>query len=211
MVILLLASTACRIGALPGLTLGNLTKLPDLGLYRIVFYDGSSSEYYSFCTRECVQTGIDNYLEYRKRCGEKLSFNEKKNRWEPEGNPLIRLSFDATDSFQASRQVKPITLHDLRAVLDIHLVRCGLRQVEHTTEHKRRVRKSIALANGFRKRCVGIFIEAGLNHEIRELICNHTTQLDAAISDQQRIRFSEYLKSESYLTIDPSTRLAQGN
>lgn len=88
MVILLLASTACHIGALPWLILGNLTKLPDLGLYRIVFYDGSSSEYYSFCTRECAQTGIDNYLEYRKRCEEKLSFNEKKNRWEPEVKPL---------------------------------------------------------------------------------------------------------------------------
>jgi hypothetical protein len=37
-----------------------------------------------------------------------LAFNQSTNRWEPEDAPLIRLSFDATDSFQASRQVKPI-------------------------------------------------------------------------------------------------------
>jgi integrase len=33
MLILLLASTGCRIGSLPGLSLGNITKLPDYGLY----------------------------------------------------------------------------------------------------------------------------------------------------------------------------------
>jgi integrase len=32
MIILLLSSTGCRIGALPSLTLGNLTKIPDYGL-----------------------------------------------------------------------------------------------------------------------------------------------------------------------------------
>jgi integrase len=62
MIILLLSSTAARIGSLPALTLGNLTKLPDYGLYKIVFYDGTSSEYYNFCTRECASTGIDHTL-----------------------------------------------------------------------------------------------------------------------------------------------------
>jgi integrase len=38
MIILILASTGCRIGALPGLTLDNLTKIPEYGLYKITFY-----------------------------------------------------------------------------------------------------------------------------------------------------------------------------
>ncbi len=80
MIILLLASTGCRIGALPALTLGNLTKLPDYDLYKITFYEGTNNEYYTFCTREAVQTGIDPYLLYRQRCGEKIAFNEKLNR-----------------------------------------------------------------------------------------------------------------------------------
>jgi site-specific recombinase XerD len=58
MIILLLASTGCRVGALPSLTLGNLTKLPDVGLYKVTFYEGTNNEYYSFCTRECASTGI---------------------------------------------------------------------------------------------------------------------------------------------------------
>ena len=67
MIILLLASTGCRIGALPSLTLGNLQKLPDYGLYKITFYEGSNNEYYSFTTRESASTGIENYLFYRQR------------------------------------------------------------------------------------------------------------------------------------------------
>ena len=52
MIILLLASTGCRVGSLPGLTLGNLTKcLPNYGLYRITFYEGTNNEYYTFTTR----------------------------------------------------------------------------------------------------------------------------------------------------------------
>lgn len=97
MIILLLASTGCRIGALPGLTLGNLTKIPGYGLYKITFYEGTNNEYYTFCTSEAAQTSIDPYLLYRQRCGEKLSFNQDLNRWEPEDTPLIRLSFDSTD------------------------------------------------------------------------------------------------------------------
>jgi hypothetical protein len=162
MIILILASTGCRIGALPALTLGNLTKLPDYGLYKITFYEGTNNEYYTFCTRECAQSGIDSYLEYRKRCGEKLSFNENTNRWEPGSAPLIRLSFDMNDSLQASRQVRPIKLQGLRIALTTHLVRSGIRQVEHPTENNKaidsrhvsvRVRKPVSLSNGFRKQC----------------------------------------------------------
>lgn len=67
MIILLLASTGCRVGALPALTLGNLTKIPDYGLYKVTFYEGTNNEYYTFTTRETAQTGIDNYLLYRRK------------------------------------------------------------------------------------------------------------------------------------------------
>jgi hypothetical protein len=58
MIILILSSTGCRIGALPSLTLGNLTKIPAYNLYKITFYEGTNNEYYTFCTREAAQTGI---------------------------------------------------------------------------------------------------------------------------------------------------------
>jgi hypothetical protein len=86
-IILILCSTGCRIGAIPSLTLGNLTKIPNYNLYKIVFYPGTNNEYYTFCTREAATTGIEKYLNYRKRLGEELSFNQDTNRWEPEDAP----------------------------------------------------------------------------------------------------------------------------
>lgn len=171
MIILILASTGARIGSLPELTLGSLTKLPDYGLYRIVFYEGTNNEYYSYCTLECASTGIDNYLFYRQRCGEKISFDDKTQKWEPSDTPLIRLQFDPSDGLQV-RNPKPMMINALRVVLTNHLVRSGIRVMEQPTapDSPKRVRKSVSLSNGYRKRAISIFIEAGLNHEIRSLV-----------------------------------------
>ena len=209
---LIMASTGCRIGALPDLTLGSLTKIPDYGLYKIVFYEGSSSEYYNFTTREATLS-VDNYLNFRKRCGENLSFNTNKSRWEPEDSPLVRLQFDINDLLQV-RYPKKVTLSTLRTALTNQVVRSGLREVEHPTapQSLKRIRKSVSLSNGFRKHVISIFIECGLQHEIRELIVNHDTHLDRSYfrpSEDQVLK--EYLKAESYLTIDPSMKLQQEN
>lgn len=211
MILLILSSTGARIGSLPSLVLGNLTKLPNYGLYRIVFYENSNNEYYSFTTRECALTGIDNYLSYRQRCGEKISFNESTQKWEPSYIPLLRMQFDVNDMLQV-RNPRPMTISALRVALTAHLVRSGLRQIEHPTapESPKRVRKSVSLSTGFRKRCISLFIQAGLNHEIRELLVDHATQLDQHYfrpTEDQVLQ--EYLKAESYLTIDPSLRLQQ--
>jgi hypothetical protein len=212
MIILLLSSTGCRVGALPSVNLSNLTFKPEYGLYKIVFYESSNSEYYTFTTRECA-SAINNYLTFRSRQGEKLSFDQNLNRWMPNDTPLIRLMFDINDTLEA-RNPKRIRLEGLRTALHHHMVRCGLRQTEHPTEDNtpRRVRKEVALTNGFRKHVISTFIDCGLNHEIRELIADHATGLDANYfrpSEDQVLE--EYLKAESYLTIDPAARLAREN
>jgi integrase len=125
MIILLLSSTGARIGSLPSLVLRNLVKLPDYGLYRITFYEGTNNEYYTFTTRECAATGIDTYLQYRQRCGEKLSFNETTQRWEPDDTPLIRQQFDVNDILQV-RNPRPLAPNALRKALDTHLVKSGI-------------------------------------------------------------------------------------
>jgi hypothetical protein len=211
MMLLILSSTGARIGSLPGLVLGNLTKMSDYGLYKIVFYEGSSSEFYNFTTRECASTGIDNYLFYRQRCGEKISFNVSTGRWEPYDSPLIRLQFDVNDVLQV-RNPQPMTLSAIRVTLSAHLVKAGIRQIEHPTDPNslNRVRKSIPFTNGFRKRAISIFIQAGLNHEVREMLSDHDTHLDAHYyrpTEEQVL--SEYLKAESYLMIDQSAKLAK--
>jgi hypothetical protein len=132
MIILILSSTGARIRSLPGLVLGNLRKLPNYGIYRTVFYQDTNIEYYTFTTREAAQTGVDNYLLYRQRCGEKITFNEMTQKWEPYDSPPIRLSFDVNDMLQL-RNPRPLSIHALRQSVTLHLVRNGLRQVEHPT------------------------------------------------------------------------------
>ena len=108
MILLILSSTAARIGSLPSLRLRNLTKIPGYGLYKIVFYEGTNNEYYTFTTRECAKS-IDDYLEYRQSYGEKIFLDERTQKWEPSESPLIRLQFDINDLLQA-RYPQPIVL-----------------------------------------------------------------------------------------------------
>ena len=218
MLILILSSTGCRIGSLVNLAFGNLTKKPEYGIYKIIFYEGTNNEYYTFTTRECASTGIDAYLEFRQRCGEKIAFNEKTQQWEPSNTPLIRQQFDINDTLQV-RNPQPLRLCSLRKTLENHLIRCGIRTVEHpiatntNPNSSKRVRKSISLSTGFRKHVISTFIEAELNYSIRQLLVDHLGGV--GYLDQHYFRpneeqvLSEYLKAESYLTIDPTVRLSQ--
>jgi hypothetical protein len=149
---------------------------------------------------------------------EKISFNQNTNRWEPDNAPLIRQQFDVADLLQV-RHPKTITTDSLRFVLALHLVESAIREVEHPIatatgpydkNSAKRIRKSIALANGFRKHVISTFIEAGLNHEIRELLVDHATGLDASyFRPSEKQVLEEYLKAEPLLTIDSSLRLQQ--
>ena len=106
----------------------------------------------------------------------------------------------------------------VREALDMHLVRAGIREVEHLTEvasspsSPKRVRKPVSLSTGFRKHVISTFIQAGLQHEIRELIVDHATQLDQFYfrPNEQQV-LAEYLKAEPLLTIDPAARLVREN
>ena len=212
LIILLLTSTGQRIGSLSALTLGSLTKIEDHGIYKVTIYEGTNNEYYTFITREAAKA-YEDYIDYRQRCGERISFNEETKRWEPEQTPLIRKQFDVNDVLQA-RHPQSMDTNSIRKILVSHLVKCGIRTVEHPTAPKstKRVRKAVALGMGFRKFTISSFIRAGLKHEIRELLVDHSTQLDQNYfrpSEQEVLE--QYMLAEPYLTMDPSVRLAQEN
>jgi site-specific recombinase XerC len=72
LIILLMTSTGMRIGALPGLRLSDIKRMDEFGLYLVYVYIQSKKDrYYTFTTPECTKA-IDDYLEFRKRCGEIL-------------------------------------------------------------------------------------------------------------------------------------------
>jgi len=215
MIILLLTSTGQRIGSLSDLTLGNLTKIEEVGIYRVTVYEGTNNEYYCYTTRECAAV-IDDYLAYRQRSNERISYNSESNngKWEPSATPLIREQFDTTDSLQA-RRPKQMDTNGIRKVLAYHLVKCGLRTVEHPQEPNstKRVRKDIALGNGFRKFSISSFVRAKVNHEVRQMLVDHK----GGYLDESYLRLTEeevleeYMKAEPFLTIDPNVRLSNEN
>ena len=104
--ILLLASSGMRIGALPGLKMKHLTYIERYRLYQIVTYPKTKERYVTFCTPECAAE-INNYLDYRRSCGEVID----------DESPVIRNVFDRDNPDKAknpesvSRDSFKITLY----------------------------------------------------------------------------------------------------
>ncbi len=88
--ILLMASTGVRIGALHSMQIGDLTPATwsNHNLYRVQVYARTGDKYYTFCTPECYDA-IQEYLNYRKRCREELK----------DKSPLFRKHFNKHDPF----------------------------------------------------------------------------------------------------------------
>lgn len=86
-VILLLASSGLRIGAISSLRLRSLDDM------KLLVYENDSEEYLTFITPECKKA-IDSYLDMRSRYGEKLT----------DDSYLIREQFDIRDQFQIKNQ-----------------------------------------------------------------------------------------------------------
>lgn len=71
-IILLLASSGVRVGAISSLCIRHLTRISEYNLYQLLIYPGHKDQYFTFCTPEAAKA-IDSYLSYRTRCGEKLA------------------------------------------------------------------------------------------------------------------------------------------
>lgn len=199
-----MASTGCRIGAIPNLRLSGLKYVEDYQLYQITFYEHSKKDaYYSFCTPECGKY-INEYLDYRKRCGEKL--NEK--------SPLIRDDFILDDLLHIEN---PRMLGIGAYIMYIRkiLVETGLRTIvpiiatESDTAWKKQ-RKEIAQNHGFRKFCHTTMANARINIEIREMLLGHSIGLsDAYYRPTPEQCLNEYLKVIDDLTINEENRLCK--
>ena len=203
-VVLLMACTDCRIGAIPNLRLSGLKYLEDCNLYQITYYEHSKKDaYYSFCTPECAKY-INEYLQHRKRCGEKL--NDK--------SPLIRDDFILDDLLHIEN---PRTLGIGAYIMYIRkiLVETGLRTItpliatEPDTSWKKQ-RKEIAQNHGFRKFCHTTMANARINIEIREMLLGHSIGLsDAYYRPTPEQCLNEYLKVIGDLTINEENRLSR--
>lgn len=191
-IISLMYSSGLRIGAIPLLKMRNLEKMENL--YKVTVYEGTNDQYYTFCTPECVSF-IDSYLEFRQKNGEKLN---------PDSY-LIRDQFKITDIEKIRNRSKPIKYNTLRTILDLVLLKSGVRTIDHTSKHNR---KEVAKAHGFRKFFSTALVDAGVITEYRWLLEGH----DLPKNDPSYVKpinqlYAEYNKAVNNLTINEENRL----
>jgi integrase len=177
-VILLLASSGIRIGAIPALRIRNLEDL------KITIYENEKEEYIAFLTPECKKA-VDSYIDMRSRYGEKITDNSF----------LIREQFDIRDNF-AIRKSKGIGRGGLQWKLEDISRRSNVRS------------KDVPIAHGFRKFFTTQLINSKVNIEIREMLLGHKIGLASAYyRPTEEEMFDEYEKAIDNLTINEENRL----
>jgi integrase len=187
-IVLLMATTGMRVGALPGLKLSNLKHIDEFGLYLIWVYDSSRKDrYYTFCTPECSQA-IDDYLAYRKRLGEQLD----------DSSPLIR-NFISIDNPFTAKIARPIMIRSIQNIIERLVKEAGLLLKK----------REIALCHGFRKLYITTLDRAGVQYTTREYLAGHKLPGQdrhyLRLSEEDRLK--EYSKAISALTFDKNIDL----
>jgi integrase len=140
--ILLMASSGMRLGALPILKYGDLTPVEKHNLYQIRVYSNSrSSIRYTFCTPECREA-IDNYLNVRRRHHERITAK----------SPLFRSEYNTRDEFDSANNVKPISVPTVKRCMSKALYDSGLRTpLAIDTSVSLNNRRAVPMDHGFRK------------------------------------------------------------
>lgn len=190
-VMFLLLLTGMRIGALPELCFRHLKKWPEYGIYQITVYEGSTSEYVTLTTPE-IAHAIDDYLEYRMRCGENITANA----------PLLREQFSMKDA----NNPRAMTLGALYTAMRRPVFDSGVRQPSHNV-HKR---KEVMLFHGFRKYVNTAMIQAGVKPVIKEMLLGHAVGLEASYyRPTEEDMITEFLKAVELLTISEENVLGR--
>jgi integrase len=128
-IVLLMASSGVRIGGLPSLRLRNAEKIDSI--YKVTVYEGSNSQYYTFCTSEC-SSYIDAYLDFRVKNGENLH----------KDSYIIRDQFDITDLEQIRNKSKGMSISGIESLLNVILLKSCVRAINHNRDRKEVARGS---------------------------------------------------------------------
>lgn len=207
-IILLLASTGMRVGAVHPLLLKDLKKwVIDENanyIYQVQVYSSSSKyRYYTFCSPECAKA-IDTYLELRKRYGEKLVKTE--TGWGPANTHLIIRAFNKRSHYHNSL---PITYRSsiTRNILVPKLESLDLRtRYKDSADPKKKSiqqhRNELHPCHSFRIFAITQMQRAKVDKTIREMLVGHSTGLDSVYykASEEEI-FEEYKKTFDYLKV----------
>lgn len=204
--ILLLASSGMRIGAIPTLRYGHFERIEKYGLYQITVYESTTSEYTTFCTPEAARA-LDDYLEFRRRYGEKIT----------DKSPIIREQFDRADAlkdFGKAPAAKALGEYGLTTIVRGVLISSGLREIKSIEGmDKTRIRHSVKQSHGLRKFYDTTATKAGMHPLFIEMTMGHGIALKGSyfkptLQDmlEGNDRMHGYIAAINELTIDETKR-----
>lgn len=203
-IILLMASSGMRRGALPKLKLKHLKAENKYNIFIIDVYKQAKEHYFTFCTPES-RKAIEEYIEWRARLGEKIT---------PE-SPLFRQDFN---TLEARSSIVPITDVVIRGILKRLRVHTNIVQNQPLTENVNAgsQRTKIKTSHGFRKFFDTTATNAGMNPLFIEIIMGHNTGIKAAYYKptvkeilEGNDRMHGYISIINDLTINEENRLRQ--
>jgi hypothetical protein len=186
-IILLMAFSGIRVGAIPTLTAKSLKPLDqDLGLLT-VYGESRRSRYVSLVTPECMST-IDAYFEERRKRGEKLS----------ERSCLIRDKYSILS--KRINTPKPPKATSINAQIRQLIRKTGLPFEELQPDHAARKFFHTTLVN------------SKVNRGFKEMMMGHSVKLDDIYYDEDNEEsrkqiILEYTKAVDALTINDDHRL----
>lgn len=202
--IILLASTGIREGAISDLNVGHLVPIDKFGIYKIIVYEGYDEQYYTYCTPE-ARVIVDQYLDYRRRYGEDVDAN----------SPLIREQFDRSDLLEI-KHPKRMTTRMIINSLTKTLVDAGVRPKVTLIAGQKAggIRHEIKLAHGFRKYFDTQMSLAGVSEIWTQILEGHNIGLKGAYlrpSETDLLEGSDhmrgYVAAVDLLTINEEYRL----
>jgi integrase len=205
-ILLVMASSGARIDAVPSLRIKDLVPTEYIGasIYEIRYYPLSNDEYRGYCTPE-AKRAIDDYVRWRKQCGERIT----------ENSPVFRKEFNRRDDIEIAN-AEAITKFSINHIVVELLDRSGVRPRGRMTpeEIQRGIntkRTEIQMNHAFRKFTISNMIRARLEPNARRLLVGQELEgMDSHYDRREQSELlEEYGKAIDYLTIDPTFRMSQ--
>jgi integrase len=203
-IILTMASSGMRVDAVHPIKMKDLTTIEynGISLYEIRVYPLSNEEYRGYVTPE-GKSAIDDYIRWRKQCGERIT----------DESPLFRKGFDKRDPIAVSSPVS-ITRSSINFIVVELLDKSGVRPRQRMTEEElkrgiRTKRTNLQMNHGLRKFTISNMIRARIEPNARRLLVGQELSgMDSHYDRrEQEELLAEYTKAIDYLVIDDSNKV----
>jgi integrase len=197
--VLLMASSGMRRGAIAGLKFRDLTYIEEHKLYQVIVYRNAEEQYTTFTTPECA-AAIDLYKKYRERYGEVITKDAPLIRedfnWRAKGKQVAKPRHIATEAVD-TQLFRLIYRSGIRDSKDVKKLHSGDRH-ENMAMH--------ALRKFFKTKCMAA---DGINPVSVEMLMGHSIGFLEQVyyKPTEAELLQQYLKAVPHLTINEENRL----